>query len=233
MNRCHDHDANRDADPAGGTAQRRPSQSSSRCPQRCSQSSKWRHGFQPRRQSPRRSESSGSRPARSPLERAAKVPVTGPNASRQTSDTERLQSSTESNLANTGRCGAGWPAAYGSTAPRIRSPMGTRRPSGKRQCTGGDIRRGVAGHRPRRTVLGERGNHADAVLASRDAGQVHGRLVASTWGGVPVVVRARESRPHGEGERRTAVDVRNEEMTLNSDKPASVGYSTSNGRCTD
>ena len=38
-------------------------------------------------------------------------------------------------------------------------------------------------------------------------GQVHRRLLARGWGGVLVVVRARESRVHGEGDSRIAVLV--------------------------
>jgi hypothetical protein len=42
------------------------------------------------------------------------------------------------------------------------------------------------------------------------AGQVHRRLMAPGWGGGSVVVRGRESRPHGEGTQR----VRNDAMAM-------------------
>jgi len=39
------------------------------------------------------------------------------------------------------------------------------------------------------------------------AGQVHRRLIAPGWGGGSVVVRGRESRPHGEGTQRVGNDA--------------------------
>ena len=44
----------------------------------------------------------------------------------------------------------------------------------------------------------------------RGAGRAHRRPVAWGWGGAPVVVGGRESRPHGEGEQR----VRNKEAGM-------------------
>jgi hypothetical protein len=60
---------------------------------------------------------------------------------------------------------------------------------------------------PRRSVAGERGNHPTApvpVLAGRAGrgGEARRRPRAMGWGGGPVVVRARESRVHGEGVQR-------------------------------
>jgi hypothetical protein len=49
--------------------------------------------------------------------------------------------------------------------------------------------------------FGERGNHPRA--ARRLGGQARCQLVALGWGGAFVVVRGRESRPHGEGRQRT------------------------------
>jgi hypothetical protein len=55
-------------------------------------------------------------------------------------------------------------------------------------------------------LLGERGNHPRspsrlASLAGR--GQARRRLMAVGWDGGSVVVRARESRAHGEGSQQT------------------------------
>jgi hypothetical protein len=49
---------------------------------------------------------------------------------------------------------------------------------------------------------GERGNHPespDSPPGQGGEGQARCRLMASGWGGGPVVVRGRESRLHGEG----------------------------------
>jgi hypothetical protein len=63
---------------------------------------------------------------------------------------------------------------------------------------------GRAGHLPRRPVHGERGNHPvrpPLRPARPEDGQARCRLMAG-WGGAPVVVRGRESRPHGKGGQR-------------------------------
>jgi hypothetical protein len=69
----------------------------------------------------------------------------------------------------------------------------------------GQACRGKAGRRSRRPVCGERGNRL--WVASLPAGQVgsgkaRGLLMTQRRGGGSVVVRGRESRPHGEGTQR-------------------------------
>jgi hypothetical protein len=115
-----------------------------------------------------------------------------------------LQSSTDSNLVDLGRCSAepaavlwwvlsgrlqtdGRPEAPGKTAMYL-----------ERSC------RGVAGHLPRRAVIGERGNRVGCALAPQGEGHVHGQRSLPTWDGVLVVVGGRESRPHGEGGQQAA-----------------------------
>ena len=46
----------------------------------------------------------------------------------------------------------------------------------------------------------------DAVGSALAAGKVHRQLMLSVWGGGPVVVRGRESRPHGEGVQQSRGD---------------------------
>ena len=65
--------------------------------------------------------------------------------------------------------------------------------------------RGIAGHLPRRTVRGERGNHLrlPSRCSNQDVeGQARRRPSAAAWGGGSVVVRARERRVHGEGSQQ-------------------------------
>ncbi len=67
--------------------------------------------------------------------------------------------------------------------------------------------RGIAGHLPRRSVPGERGNDRRLPslrsLQGRD-GQARRQLMAAGWGGGFVVVGGRESRPHGEGSQQAS-----------------------------
>jgi hypothetical protein len=58
--------------------------------------------------------------------------------------------------------------------------------------------RGIAGHRPRQAEISERGNRG-LVRLVQHPGEAHRRPMALSRDGVPVVVRGRESRPHGEG----------------------------------
>jgi hypothetical protein len=67
-------------------------------------------------------------------------------------------------------------------------------------------RRGTAGHRGRQSVIGERGNppmSPSPVCSQQDSGgKTHRRLKASGGDGGSVVLRGRESRPHGEGSQQ-------------------------------
>jgi hypothetical protein len=69
----------------------------------------------------------------------------------------------------------------------------------------GQACRGKAGHRSRRPVCGERGNHlrvAYLPASPAGSGKARGLLMTWGWGGGFVVVRGRESRSHGEGTQR-------------------------------
>ena len=62
-----------------------------------------------------------------------------------------------------------------------------------------------AGHGPRRSACSEHGNRsatAGRPHCQGGGGQVRCRLMVAGWGGSAVVVRGRESRPHGEGRQR-------------------------------
>ena len=69
----------------------------------------------------------------------------------------------------------------------------------------GQACRGKAGHRSRQPVCGERGNRllvANLSVNQADSGKARRLPMASGRGGGSVVVRGRESRPHGEGTQR-------------------------------
>jgi hypothetical protein len=69
----------------------------------------------------------------------------------------------------------------------------------------GQACRGKAGHRSRRTVCGERGNRlrvASLPASQVRSGKARRLLMTRGRGGGSVVVRGRESRPHGEGTQR-------------------------------
>lgn len=75
-----------------------------------------------------------------------------------------------------------------------------------RRC-GGRGCRGKAGRLPRRTEHSEHGNRPDVALSPHGRcgdGQAHRRLMVSGRDGASVVVRGRESRPHGEGRQRVS-----------------------------
>ena len=58
---------------------------------------------------------------------------------------------------------------------------------------------------PDKRSYGERGNHPGGPLNAQPSagqGKARRRLMPPGWGGGPVVVRGRESRPHGEGVQR-------------------------------
>lgn len=58
---------------------------------------------------------------------------------------------------------------------------------------------------PDKRFKSERGNHPggpQAIQPPAGDGKARRRLTPSGWGGGPVVVRGRESRPHGEGVQR-------------------------------
>jgi hypothetical protein len=79
------------------------------------------------------------------------------------------------------------------------------RPRGRSAAYSWRSGRGVAGHLPRRSVRGERGNHLrpPSRLSVQDSGgQARRWLLAVGWGGGFVVVGGRESRPHGEGSQQ-------------------------------
>jgi hypothetical protein len=65
--------------------------------------------------------------------------------------------------------------------------------------------RGTVGHRPHRSVswrTWEPPRSCLPTLLQARRGKARRRLMASGWDGAPVVVRGRESRPHGEGGQR-------------------------------
>jgi hypothetical protein len=74
-----------------------------------------------------------------------------------------------------------------------------RRPRGRAAAYSWRGCRGIAGRLPRPAVTGERGKRPRLPAA---CGQARRLLVAAGRGGAFVVVRGRESRPHGEGRQR-------------------------------
>jgi hypothetical protein len=108
-----------------------------------------------------------------------------------------LQSSTDSNLADVGRNGKGVPATYGPASSQGSSPMVLGGLLRRLRCSRSDAV-GVkldAAPAERSTVNVGTAN----ALALVTSGWTHGQSIGCWWGGVPVVVRGRESRPHGEG----------------------------------
>jgi len=80
-----------------------------------------------------------------------------------------------------------------------------RRPRGRTAAYPWRGCRGKAGRLPRQAVSGEHGNHPEPPsppASQAGGGQASRRLMARRWGGAPVVVRGRESRPHGKGGQR-------------------------------
>ena len=74
----------------------------------------------------------------------------------------------------------------------------------------GQACRGKAGRPSRQPVCGERGNRLRVAypLASQvGGGKARRLLMARRWGEGSVVVRGRESRPHGEGTQRVRKEV--------------------------
>ena len=113
----------------------------------------------------------------------------------------------DSNLADLGRSAvhtrhALWP---GDSVAGMDRPAG--RPWGKPAAYLWRGGRGIAGHLPRRSVPGERGNHPRLPslrsCQGRD-GQARRQLITAGWGGGFVVVGGRESRLHGEGSQQAS-----------------------------
>ncbi len=115
-----------------------------------------------------------------------------------------LQPSTDSNLADLGRYGAGLTASLWKDLSLRSQADGCREAAEKTVMYLWRCRRGVAECLTCSMVRSERGNHGGLARAPSGEGQAHGRLRRPPWGGVPVVVRGRESRPHGEGGQRFA-----------------------------
>lgn len=111
----------------------------------------------------------------------------------------------DSNLADLGRYAVHARRGHGpgDSVAGMDRPAG--RPWGKPAAYPWRGGRGIAGHLPRRSAPGERGNHPRLPslrsLQGRD-GQARRRLMAAEWGGGFVVVGGRESRPHGEGSQQ-------------------------------
>jgi hypothetical protein len=106
----------------------------------------------------------------------------------------------DSNLADLGRSAVRVRRehAAGDSEAGMNRPVG--RPWGRSAAYLWRCGRGIAGHLPRRSVRGERGNHprSPSLRSGQDAGgQARRRLTAVGWGGGFVVVGGRESRPHG------------------------------------
>lgn len=107
-----------------------------------------------------------------------------------------LQSSTSSNLVDMGWCSKGDAIADGGPTPVTLAPGDPE----AAQKTVMYVRigcSGKAGHQPGPMEISERGNHLDTVWTH--SGRGHRLCLGSRWDGVLVVVRGRESRPHGEG----------------------------------
>jgi len=107
-----------------------------------------------------------------------------------------------SNLVDMGRFAVRTRRGYeaGDSEAGMNRPV--RRPRGKPAAYSWRGCRGIAGHLPRQTVGGERGNHPrlPSRCSGQDTeGQVRRRLMAVGWGGGLVVVRADERFVHGEG----------------------------------
>ena len=108
----------------------------------------------------------------------------------------------DSNLADLGRSAAHTRPETGRGDFEAGMDRPVRRPRGRSAAYSWRCCRGLAGRLPRRSVHGERGNHPRSPFPpgrQPGGGQARCRLWAVGWGGVPVVVRARERRVHGEG----------------------------------
>jgi hypothetical protein len=110
-----------------------------------------------------------------------------------------LQSSTDSNLVDMGRCNQETPANRWAALVRTLSTYGRGTVPGKTVMYPAQGCRGEAGRRPHHPVIGERGNRDGLALTPRGEGRAHGLHRGPSRDGVLVVVGGRESRPHGEG----------------------------------
>jgi len=111
----------------------------------------------------------------------------------------------DSNLVDLGRCAVRVRCEHGAGDSGAGMFRPVRRPRGKAAAYSWRGGRDIAGHLPRRSVRGERGNHpwSPSPLASQGSGgQARRRLMAVGWGGGFVVVGGRESRPQGEGSQQ-------------------------------
>ena len=111
----------------------------------------------------------------------------------------------DSNLVDLGRCAVRvrCEQVAGDSGAGMDKPVG--RPRGKAAAYSWRGGRGIAGHLPRRSVHGERGNHpgSPSLLPGRGSGgQARRQLMIFGWGGGFVVVGGRESRLHGEGSQQ-------------------------------
>jgi hypothetical protein len=111
----------------------------------------------------------------------------------------------DSNLVDLGRCAVRVRPEHvaGDSAAGMFRPV--RRPRGKAAAYSWRGGRGIAGHLPRRSVRGERGNHPwspSPLPSPGSGGQARRRLMAVGWGGGFVVVGGRESRLQGEGSQQ-------------------------------
>jgi hypothetical protein len=111
----------------------------------------------------------------------------------------------DSNLVDLGRCAVHVRDEHvaGDFGAGMNKPV--RRPRGKAAAYSWRGGRGIAGHLPRRSVRGERGNHpwSPYLLPGQGSGgQTRRRLMAVGWGGGFVVVGGRESRLRGEGSQQ-------------------------------
>ena len=110
-----------------------------------------------------------------------------------------LQNSTGSNLVDMGRVDSeSVPECPCRHAPRLPAVREVVEVSGKVCGVPETSCRGRAGHHTRRMGHGVPGNRCEAPSPWR-AGKERRPPMASWRGGAPVVVRGRESRPHGEG----------------------------------
>jgi hypothetical protein len=111
----------------------------------------------------------------------------------------------DSNLVDLGRCVVRVRCEHGAGDSGAGMFRPVRRPRGKAAAYSWRGGRDIAGHLPRRSVRGERGNHpwSPSPLASQGSGgQARRWLMAFGWGGGFVVVGGRESRPRGEGSQQ-------------------------------
>jgi hypothetical protein len=110
-----------------------------------------------------------------------------------------LNANDRPNLVDMGRHSAGRIVSVDSASPHA---VGREVVPGKtamylrRSC------RGKAGCLLHQVVISERGNQAGSAHPSQEDGHACGPQMESVWGGVSVVVRGRESRPHGEGRQQ-------------------------------